>query len=239
MSSQKLSIATWNVERPTFRSKKVPAINDELKKQAADIFILTETHHCISPGKGYSVSSSMPLKREQDGSIYEEGELRVSIYSVFPIIKQLEVTNPCTTVCSLIKTPYGQLAVYGCIIGIHGRGKGFDIDLEQQIQDLSRLTKQYPVCYAGDYNLSFCDNYYTKETSRSMLEESFSRFGIKNLTAEIPANIDHVAISESFLANTTVQYNCWNVDKKLSDHKGVAVSFSPNIIKSVISDRMN
>ena len=219
-----IKIATWNVERPTRFSPRVVTINDELKKHRADILILTETHDCISPGEGYSVCSSQPLAHEQDGSIYEQGELRVSIFSVFPIIKHLPVTNPYTTVCTLIDTPYGPLAVYGCIIGIHGRGKGFDSDLKQQVEDLSLLTKQHQVCYAGDLNLSFCDTYYTKKEAKLLLEESFSKFGLKNLTADIPATIDHIVISKSFLSDASIQQSCWNEDKKLSDHKGVAVT---------------
>lgn len=42
--------------------------------------------------------------------VSEEGELRVSIYSVFPIRKSLPVSNPDTTVCARIDTPNGPLA---------------------------------------------------------------------------------------------------------------------------------
>jgi len=224
MSEQNLRIATWNVERPTLFSNRVPAINAELKKVAADIFILTETNSCISPGEGYSVCSTLPLAPDKDGDYYKQGELRVSIYSVFPIKESLPVTNPDTTVCALIDTPYGPLAVYGCIIGIHGRGKGFDIDLQQQIEDLSLLSKQHQVCYAGDFNVSFCDKYYTKKEAKKLLEESFSKYTMRNLTADIPANIDHIAISEAFLKGTSIQKSCWNEEKKLSDHKGVMVT---------------
>ena len=219
-----LRIATWNVERPTRFSHKVPAINAALKELAAEIVVLTETNTCIVPGDGYYVCSTLPLAPDKDGEYYKQGELRVSIYSVFPIIGQLPVSNPETTVCALIDTPYGQLAVYGCIIGIHGRGKGFDIDLKQQVEDLSQIAQLHPVCYTGDFNVSFCDSYYTKKEAKELLEKSFSTFGMKNLTADIPETIDHIVISESFLANASVQHSCWNEDKKLSDHKGVKVT---------------
>ena len=219
-----LRIATWNVERPTITSKKVPGINAALREHGADIVVLTETNSCIVPGDGYSVCSTQPLAADKYGDYYKQGELRVSIYSVFPIIAQLPVTNPETTVCALIETPYGQLAVYGCIIGVHGRGKGFDVDLEQQLDDLSKITQAHLVCYAGDFNVSFCDRYYTKKEAKELLERSFSTFGMKNLTADIPENIDHIAISESFLTNASIQHSCWNKEKKLSDHKGVMVT---------------
>jgi len=43
--------------------------------------------------------------------VSEEGELRVSIYSAFPIRESLPVSNPGTTVCARIDTPHGPLAV--------------------------------------------------------------------------------------------------------------------------------
>ena len=218
-----LRIATWNVERPTRFLKRVTEINAVLKNLGADIIILTETNDCISPGEGYSVCSTPPLAPDHDEDYYKQGERRVSIYSVFPVKAQLPITNS-HSVCALIDTPGGQLAVYGCIIGIHGRGEGFDLDLKEQIADLSQITRQQKVCYAGDFNLSFCDNYYTKKAAKVLLEEAFSKYGIKNLTADIQMNIDHIAMSESILPGVSVQYNCWNEDKSLSDHKGIMVT---------------
>ena len=218
-----LRIATWNVERPTRLSRRVPAINAELKNLGADILILTETNDCISPGEGYSVCSTPPLAPDHDGDYYKQGERRVSIYSVFPVKEQLPITNS-HSVCALIDTPGGQLAVYGCIIGIHGRGEGFDSDLKEQIADLSQITCHHEVCYAGDFNLSFCDRYYTKKKATILLDEAFLKCGIKNLTTDIRENIDHIAVSESVLPGVSVQYNCWNEDKSLSDHKGVMVT---------------
>ena len=55
--------------------------------------------------------------------VSEEGELRVSIYSAFPLRKSLPVSNPDTTVFARIDIPDGPLAVYGCLMGIHGRGR--------------------------------------------------------------------------------------------------------------------
>jgi hypothetical protein len=43
--------------------------------------------------------------------VSEEGELRVSIYSAFPVRKSLPVSNPGTTVCARIDTPDRPLAV--------------------------------------------------------------------------------------------------------------------------------
>jgi endonuclease/exonuclease/phosphatase family metal-dependent hydrolase len=234
MSERKLRIATWNVERPNLttpkQSERVGAVNAELKKYPADIFILTETNECISPGRSYNVHHSEPLDKEAGGDYYKEGERRISIWSVYPIIDTLKVKNPLTTACAVLQTPFGNLAVFGCIIGIHGIRDGFDTDLKDQIEDLRRFAaKGYNICYAGDFNLSFCDSYYTKISAMNKLNELFSFLKMKNLTAEIPEMIDHIVVSESFHSISSVEIECWNMNKKaalprLSDHKGVAVT---------------
>lgn len=229
-----LKIATWNVERPNRTTGKekerVNAINAELKKHPTDILILTETNECISPENIEHVHHSDPLEKEAGGSYYKGGERRVSIWSRYPIIETLNVKNSLTTVCAVIQTPFGNLAVFGCIIGIHGRGKGFDTDLQDQMEDLRRFEEAgYNICYAGDFNLSY-DSYYTKKSAKNQLIDLFSSLKMKNLTEDIPENIDHIVISTSFLPTTTIEKECWNQDKKkarplvLSDHKGVAVT---------------
>jgi len=43
------------------------------------------------------------------------------------------------------------------------------------------------------------------------------------LTRDITACIDHIAISENFITNMETEIGEWNIDKKLSDHKGIYV----------------
>jgi hypothetical protein len=220
-----LTIATWNVRRPTKRAYRVPALNAELAKLTPDIVVLTETNECISPGTGYHVHHSEPLDKELAGNYYKEGERRVSIWSVYPFIETLKVKDSLTTACAVLQTPFGKLAVFGSIIGIHGIRDGFDTDLKNQMEDLTRFAAEgYSICYAGDFNLSFCDSYYTKKSARTQLNVLFSLLKMKNLTADIPQNIDHIVISESFFSDVARPHTCWNEDKKLSDHKGVMVS---------------
>jgi len=209
--------------------ERVNAINAELKNHPADIFILTETNECISPGADF-VYHSDPLDKEAGGGYYKAGEHRISIWSMYPIIDILKVKNSLTTLCVVVQTPFGNLAVFGCIIGIHGIRDGFDTDLRDQMEDLRRFAAEgYNLCYAGDFNLSFCDSYYTKISAMNKLNELFSFLKMKNLTAEIPEMIDHIVVSESFHSISSVEIECWNMNKKaalprLSDHKGVAVT---------------
>lgn len=36
--------------------------------------------------------------------------------------------------------------------------------------------------------------------------------------------IDHIAISEKFIDSSTIEIREWNLEKSLSDHKGIVVS---------------
>lgn len=223
-----LTIATWNVQRPTLRAYRVPALNAELEKFKPNIIVLTETNECISLGAGYYVHHSDPLDKEAGGNYYKDGERRISIWSMYPIIETLKVKNPLTTACAVIQTPFGNLAVFGCIIGIHGIRDEFDKDLKDQIDDLTKFAAEgYKICYAGDFNLSFCDSYYTKISARTQLNNLFSTLKMKNLTSKIPEMIDHIVISETFFSEVLIPPKLWNEEKrkgKLSDHKGVMVT---------------
>jgi len=43
------------------------------------------------------------------------------------------------------------------------------------------------------------------------------------LTRDIAACIDHIAISENFITNMEAEIGEWDLDNKLSDHKGIYV----------------
>jgi len=216
-----MKIATWNLERPTKNSKRLTSILELLKTTDADILILTETNGCIQL-ENYHVFHSDELS---DGD-YKAGEKRVSIHSIYPIIKQINTGRNDTSICVVLQTPTGELAVYGTVIGIHGnRRKSFTEDLDLQLNDIHKIGKLYPLCIAGDFNISFSDNYYFTKNGRDKLNETFKQIHQTNLTAEIPQNIDHIVLSNSFLGSRQTHHTqVWNIDKKLSDHIGVAVT---------------
>jgi len=41
-------------------------------------------------------------------------------------------------------------------------------------------------------------------------------------------SIDHIAISEGFISNMETEIGEWNLDKKLSGHKGIYVELKNN-----------
>lgn len=220
-----MKIATWNLERPKLSSKTRNAkIIERLKEIDADILILTETNSIIHPGIAYT-SFATPALPLSEGSIYSVGENRTTIWSKYPGSKHIETYDRLTSHCIGIQTPIGHLNIYGTIIGIYGnREESFKVDLKKQLEDWRKICTTGSICIAGDFNITFADNYYYTKEGRQKINDCFSELSINNLTHQIPESIDHIAISTSFLKSSLVKTEVWNEDKSLSDHIGVCVS---------------
>lgn len=219
-----MKIATWNLERPTRTSKKLSSIVEILKELDPDIVILTETNDVIDLGQAYHSfhTASLPI------GFYKEGERRVSVFTKFPFLNFHNTFRNDTSVCVELKTDFGNLIVYGTVIGIYGnRRADFIADLDQQLVDFDNIAAGNNFCLAGDLNMSFgCNTYYTEE-GRGKLNDAFERSNLINLTANIPENIDHIVVSKSFLGGTNISPPyVWNPNKDLSDHIGVCVTIS-------------
>ena len=110
--------------------------------------------------------------------------------------------------------------VYGTIIGIFGnRDKNFKADLTKQIDDFKSLSKNQNLCIIGNYNISFSGNYYFNTLASNELKECFA----ENLTQNLSETIDHITISQKFIANAKIVINEWEVEKKLSNHQGISL----------------
>ncbi len=219
-----MKIATWNLERPKVSTKTRNAkIIEKLKGIDADILILTETNSIIHPGAAYTsfATPALPLSK---GPAHSVGENRTTIWSKYPGSKHLETYDDLTSICVGIQTPLGHLNVYGTIIGIYGnREESFKVDLKKQLEDWRKICAAGNICIAGDFNITFADNYYYTKEGRQKIKDCFSELSINNLTDQIPENIDHIAIATSFLKSSEIKTEVWNEDKSLSDHMGVCV----------------
>lgn len=216
-----MKIAIWNIERPktiSARSQKIEAV---LKALEADIIILTETNMHIFPGESYDSCHSQELSTPY----YSTGERRVSIFTKYKVLDAYPTFRNDTSICIELETPMGNLIVYGTVAGILGnRRKDFMEDLQQQMEDLRRIgLLNKPLCYAGDLNISFSDNYYFTYSGRTLMQETFSELALSVTTRDIPQNIDHIVISDGYLKGKRVTCSTWNHDKKLSDHIGVMI----------------
>lgn len=219
-----MKIATWNVERLKHKND-LNAILSECDTIAADILVLTETDNCISPKYKHCFKTA-PLKGISTPTIYAETENRVSIYTNYECVKQLPTYDDKTAVCVELSTDRGNLLIYGTIIGITGnRSTSYREELIRQLEDISRYVKAgYNICVLGDYNCSFCDNYYFTNYGRDQMLKAFSDYHIDILTKDRAECIDHIAVSSKFIGNVGVCVDEWNYDKSLSDHKGIAVT---------------
>lgn len=216
-----MKIATWNIERPTKNDKRIPLILDVLKTVNADILILTETSEFLSLDNAYNFFHSTNAKE----TFYTEGEKRVSIYSKYNSVGHIKTFRDDTSICTILETPLGDLAVYGTIIGIEGNRKpNFEEDLDRQLLDFEKIAKENNLCIGGDFNISFADNYYFTDDGREKLNASFAKLDLKNLTSEIPKNIDHITLTNNFITGKSITLDMWNLDKTLSDHIGVSVT---------------
>lgn len=216
-------IATWNVERLKHKTS-LERIKAECEQIGADILVLTETDQRLRPNFKYCYET--PLLAAIQPDYYAPTENRVSIYTNYPRVRQHETYDAATSLCVELETERGNLLVYGTIIGIYGnRHLSFKEDLRKQADDVSRLSRLGDgFCICGDFNCSFADNYYFTKLGRSILLETCSQNGIRLLTESMPECIDHVAVTAEFVGNSSVQIEEWNLDKCLSDHKGIAVT---------------
>lgn len=222
-----MKIATWNVERLKHH-RLLGEILTACEDIRADILVLTETDRRIMPE--FRCSCHTPPMSESTPVAYSKTENRVSIYTNYPVVRQYPTYDDRTALCVELETENGNLIIYATIIGVYGnRHASYIFDLKSQIEDIrSLISTGTAVCICGDYNCSFADNYYFTKEGRNIMQSLFSERNIKLLTASQLECIDHIAISSSFVGNALFTVEEWNLDKRLSDHKGIAVSINVN-----------
>ncbi|MBD8081200.1 endonuclease/exonuclease/phosphatase family protein [Chryseobacterium caseinilyticum] len=224
-----MKILTWNLERPKKNQlAKINLIHDMVKHESADIIIVTETNRCIDFGNEYFALHTDSLPSFYDNQNYFEGENRVSIYSKFPFRNQISTYNSFTTVCGSVETDFGELVIYGSIIGSFG-GKGFHFenDLEKQKKDIENLKGN--ICFSGDFNISFSG---WKYPSIKVIEETKEFFSTQNLEIITEKNKDsaiHTVINKEFLKDKIYTTNMIDTDRKLSDHNLIVCEISKKI----------
>ena len=221
-----MKIATWNIERLKDLKNLIPVV-ENIRKIDADILILTEFNNIVElPFYEFKIETQKLPREPYD---YKETERRVAIFSKFPIIKTFKTYDEMTSCCAEIQTNFGNLIVYGTIVGILGYSdKNFKTDLEKQTKDINSLSKLGHFCYSGDLNTSFSDNYYFTHFGRKSFIECFESNSLNIVTENLKENIDHIVLSENFSKNFKYEIVEWNIDKKLSDHKGICLKLTRN-----------
>lgn len=238
-----MRIGTWNVEYAY--QPRLDAIRQTLVRHPADIWVLTETHDDLVPeGCGYAVHSA---DRPRSWSGIRPGSRWVSIWSAFPILRQVQTRDAKRTVAAVIDTPRGALLVYGTVLPWHSdRG---DNPTDSVVPNWSEHHREIPdqasewldlkarervdqVCVAGDYNTDMTTGrrYGTQKGIR-MLQEGLA--GADLFCATLPdampegiahiSLIDHIALPRHWAPETKIEA-AWPASKgELSDHSGVVV----------------
>lgn len=215
-----MRIGTWNVEYAY--PKRLAALEAVLRKQRADIWILTETHDDLAPPGCEHVVHSAPRPKNWSG--IRPGSRWVSIWSAFPVTEHINLENGDAerTVTALLDIGGGEsMAVYGTVMPWKGdRGK-FDWSehhrvIPQQCAEWRVLRDRYPsaaICVAGDYNTDMgTGRYYGTREGISAIEAGLCDCGLYCVSApsamptgllEYPP-IDHIALPASWRERTRV-----------------------------------
>jgi endonuclease/exonuclease/phosphatase family metal-dependent hydrolase len=148
-----MKIATWNIERLRHKNM-LSEINAICAQIAADIFVLIEPDLQIDLGYKHCLST---LSLNDAHNYYKASERRVSIYTSYDFVRNHATFDEHAAICAELKTPDGNLLVYGTIIGIYdNRNQNFMEDLSRQAYDITRLAADYKnLCVIGDFNCSF------------------------------------------------------------------------------------
>ena len=161
-------IANWNLERPKSKTKKTKLAIEKILEINADIIVLTETSKSVDLREFYPFQiSTKSYERTPD-------EQWVTIWSKWEILKQIETFDNFRTVSGTIKSPFGDIIVFGTIIPYHQAGVSgirygnlnykiweyHEKDLYAQSENWKKLieTENLPLFVIGDLNQTRFNN---------------------------------------------------------------------------------
>lgn len=186
-------IANWNLERPKLKTEKTKLATEKIKEINADIIVLTETSKAVDLSELYPFQiSTLSYERTPD-------EKWVTIWSKWEIIKQIETFDNYRTVSGIIKSPFGNISIFGTIIPYHQAGVSgvrygnlnyktweyHEKDLYAQSENWKKLieTEKLPLFVIGDFNQSRFNNQgYGTPKVRQILTNLLAQLDLKCVT---------------------------------------------------------
>lgn len=214
-----MKIISWNIERPKIDKKlaKNKFIIEQINLLQPDIIFLTETNSIIEFGTEYYSIKSEELPKIHDNQEYEKGENRVTIFSKYKFENISKTYDEFTSVCGKVKTEFGELNLYGSIIGSFG-GKDihFKNDLKNQQLDIIKLNGN--ICYSGDFNISFSGFPYPDKQTINKVSEFFEENNLLNLTSKNENCAIHIIVNEDFIIDKKIETKMTIIERKISDH---------------------
>ena len=214
-----MKIISWNIERPKIDKKlaKNKFIIEQINLLEPDIIFLTETNSIIDFGNEYYTIKSEELPKIHDNQKYEQGENRVTIFSKYKFVNIYETYDKFTSVSGKVKTEFGELNLYGSIIGsFGGRDIHFKNDLKNQKIDIIKLNGN--ICYSGDFNISFSGIPYPDKQTINKINEFFDENNLLNLTCKNENCAIHIVVNKDFIIGKKTETKMTLIERKISDH---------------------
>ncbi|HEY6141852.1 MAG TPA: endonuclease/exonuclease/phosphatase family protein [Flavobacterium sp.] len=186
-------IANWNLERPKSKNDKTKLSVEKLHQINADIIVLTETSKAVDLSEFYPFQiSTLSYERTPN-------EQWVTIWSKWEIIQQIETFDNFRTVSGIVKSPFGNIIIYGTIIpyhmaGVSGERYGnlnyktweyHEKDLYAQSENWKKLldNEKLPLFVIGDFNQSRFNNQgYGTVKVRQILTNLLTELDLKCVT---------------------------------------------------------
>ena len=186
-------IANWNLERPKVNTNKTKLAIDKIHEVNADIIVLTET------SKAIDLSSIYPYQISTLSYERTPQEQWVTVWSKWEIIQQIVTFDNYRTVSGIVKTPFGNVCIFGTIIPYHQAGvsgvrygnlnyKSWEYhekDLFAQGENWKNIleTQKLPLLIIGDFNQTRFNNkgYGTKKV-RDILSIILNKLDLKCVT---------------------------------------------------------
>lgn len=240
-----MKIVSWNIERPKINkgSDKNIFIIELIKNINPEIVFLTETNSSIDFSSDYHKLQTVPLPEEYDHCFYHDGENRVTIFSRYKFMdRRFNTYDPYTCVCGEVVTPFGNLVLYGSIIGSHGivgarNMEYFNRDFVEQQKEIKELIKEKNICYSGDLNMSFSSDWYQNGYPKGKVREMndfFEETHLVNTTKQNKDCVIHIVLSENFVKGLEIKPEMMpvkeamvnNMKRHISDHNLVMVDLA-------------
>ncbi|SEG55140.1 Endonuclease/Exonuclease/phosphatase family protein [Halpernia humi] len=223
-----MKIISWNVERPKINQfEKINFIENIIKENNADLIFLRETNSILNFGKEYFKLESNILPEFFENQTYFKGENRVTIYSKYEILEEIKTYDNFTCISGKIKTEFGELVLFGSIIGsFGGRDQYFKNDLLNQKKEIENLKSN--ICFSGDFNISFSGFKYPSKVIVSETMKFFEDNDLAILTKENKDCAIHIVLNNEFLKDKIYTNKMIEIDRKFSDHNLVICEISAN-----------
>ncbi|GHV55811.1 hypothetical protein AGMMS49579_19480 [Spirochaetia bacterium] len=220
-----MKILSWNIERPRNDKKlnKNNFIIELIEKENPDIIFLTETNSIIgfSPSYFSLETTALPKTFSHISKPHEyfSGENRTTIFSKYKFINTFETYDEYTSVCGEVETPFGNLILYGSIIGCFGgKDQYFKEDLLKQKEQIKAISMKGNLCYSGDFNISFSGYPYPNNAARSEMSNFFKEIHLVNTTEKNEDSVIHIVLSEKFINGLNIKRQRKRIERKISDH---------------------